>query len=225
MTLKKYFYWIAVVVIVGFLSGLWLVVQSKADDPDPKPGNQVFLPFVTTDGGATNTEITVKQIHVAQSGAGGRIDAFTFYIPYAAEAMAAQFDVGSTDVDVNSGQDIVTIISIAVNRDGAVIYYDQWEDTLEADLTVPNQTTTLVWGDGDPTNNDTGLASGVQPQGIPANDVLTAGTVITLRNTVPSTPAGRGTPPASFFLGGGYVNFSRRSDCRQHFFLDGSYAP
>ncbi|GIK42093.1 MAG: hypothetical protein BroJett011_59260 [Chloroflexota bacterium] len=204
MILKRYFYWVAVGIMVGFLSGLWLVVQSKADDPDPKLGNQVFLPFITTDGSATNADnITFKHIQVAQSSAaGGRIDAFTFFIPFAAESMAAQFDAGSSAGTVNSGQDIVTTISIAVNRDGTVIYYDQWEDALEGDLTLPTQTTTLVWGDGDPSNNDTGLAPGVQPQGIPANDILTAGTVITLINTVPSTQAGRGTPPTIFFDGG-----------------------
>jgi uncharacterized repeat protein (TIGR01451 family) len=205
MKKKRYLHLIAVMTIVGVLSSLWLLVQSKADDPDPKSDNQIFLPFITTDGNATPatdiTEVKASLVQIAQgNAAGGRIDAFTFFIPYAATAMAAQFDVGSNTVGPNL--DIVTSISIAVNRDGAVIYYDQWEDTLEGDLTLPTQITTLVWGDGDPSNNNTGLAPGAQVQGIPANDILRAGTVITLRNTVPSTLAGRGTPPTIFFDGG-----------------------
>lgn len=202
MTLKRYFYWIAVVIIVGFLSTFWLYVQSNADDPDPKPGNQVFLPFLTTDGNPTNTNnVTSQVILVPQAtSAGGRIDAFTFYIPYAATAMAVQFDIGSSDPNITSNLAISTTISIAVNKAGSIIYYDQWEDALEADLTVPTQSSTLIWGDGDPTNNNTSLAAGVQVQGIPANDILTAGTVITLRNTVPVV--GRGNPPALYFDGG-----------------------
>ncbi len=199
MKIKRYFYGIAVVTIVGFLSSVWLLLQSHADDPNTKLDNTVFLPLVTTGGDAAS--ITAQAIQIAQGASGGgRIDAFTFFIPYAATTMAAQFDAGSTDTDITSDLAIITIISIAVNEDGAVIYYDEWEDTFEADLTLPTQVSTLVWGDGDPTNNNTGLAPGVQVQGIPADDILTAGTIITLRNTVPTV--GRGTPPAIYFDGG-----------------------
>jgi len=204
MKIKSHLYWITVLTLIGLLGGIGLLVQSKADEPDSKPNTQVFLPFVTTGNSATNsTDITFKHIDIAQSAAGGgRIDAFTFFIPYATEAAAAQFDAGSDDRDITSNLPISTTISIAVNRDGSIVYYDQWEDTFEGDLTFPTQTTTLVWGDGDPANNTTGLPPGVQLLGIPASDILTSGTIITLRNTVPSISAARGTPPTIFFDGG-----------------------
>jgi hypothetical protein len=97
MKLKRYFYWIAVVTIVGVLSGLWLLDQSNADDPEIKPDNKLFLPFVTTDSSATNANfVTAETIQIAQgTSGGGRIDAFTFYIPYNSNNMAAQFNAGS----------------------------------------------------------------------------------------------------------------------------------
>ncbi|NJN92711.1 MAG: hypothetical protein HC875_00805 [Anaerolineales bacterium] len=205
MKLKRYLYWIAALILVGLTGGLGLVVQSNADDPEPKATSEIFLPFVTggTGVGDTAASVTANLVEIAQGPAGGgRIDAFTFFIPYAAESFAAQLDAGSNSATVAPNEDILTTISIAVNRSGSVIYYDQWEDTFEGDLTFPTQTTTLVWGDGDPTNNTTGLAPGAVVEGIPGNDILTAGTIIILRSTVPSTDAGRGTPPAVFFDGG-----------------------
>lgn len=175
MKMKRYFYWIAVVTIVGFISSLGLLLQSKADDPDPKPDNKVFLPFVTTDGNATNAvSITSKTIQIAQGTlGGGRIDAFTFFIPFEADLLDNQFDVSTTEnLD---GVDIEIIISIAVNRDNTIIYYDQWEDGMEPDLTMPTQFSTQVWGD----NN---LSNGIPP-GF-GSDVLQAGDIITLRNVV-----------------------------------------
>jgi uncharacterized repeat protein (TIGR01451 family) len=189
--MKKYICLALGAVILGGISSLWLLVQSNADDPNAKLDNKVFLPFVTTDGSATNAaSLTVKTIQIAQGNAGGQIDAFTFFIPYETNQLDDQFNIGQSTsnlIDV----DIETIISIAVHRDGAVIYYDQWEDGLESNLALPSQFSTLAWGDGDPTNNTTNLAPGVQVIGIPANDILTAGTVITLRNVVvlPRDPA------------------------------------
>lgn len=205
MKIKRYLYWIAALILVGLSSGLGLVVQSNADDPEPKATAEIFLPFVTGGEGVSDTaaSVTANLVEIAQGAAGGgRLDAFTFFIPYAAEAMAIQFDVASLQPEVTPGLPIVSTISIAVNRDNSIIYYDQWEDTLEGDPTVPTQITTLVWGDGDPSNNTTGLAAGATVQGIPASDILTAGTIITLRSTVPSTTATRGTPPSIFFDGG-----------------------
>jgi uncharacterized repeat protein (TIGR01451 family) len=102
-----------------------------------------------------------------------QIDAFTFFIPYPADLLDDQFDAAQTAnfVDV----DIVTTISIAVQRDGSIIYYDHWEDGLETDITSPNQPGTQVWGDGNPGNG--------APPGIP-DDVLVARDVITLQGIV-----------------------------------------
>lgn len=125
----------------------------------------------------------------------GRIDAFTYFIPYPADQLDDQFDVGASSFNF-IGDDIETTISIAVHRTGTVIYYDQWEDGLEADLTSPTQSSTAIWGDGDPSNNQ-GIA-------IPNGDNLTAGDVIVLSNEVVVENDATGTrdPNKVFFDGG-----------------------
>ncbi len=114
-------------------------------------------------------------------------DAFTFLIPYPADQLDDQFDVatndeapGSTVPDI-TGDDIKTTISIAVMRSGSIIYYDHWEDGLEPNLTEPVQSTTQVWGDGDPSN---GSLPATNPMNVAGLDTLTAGDVIVLTNTV-----------------------------------------
>jgi uncharacterized repeat protein (TIGR01451 family) len=104
-------------------------------------------------------------------------DAFTFFIPYLADTLDDQFDVAN---DLNfKGVSIDTTISISIYRTGSVIYYDQWEDGLERNITVPSQVSTQIWGDGIPAN---GLPPGF------TNDVLTEGDVVALRNLVPVEP-------------------------------------
>ncbi len=49
---------------------------------------------------------------------------------------------------------INSLVTATANADSEVIYYDQWEDGFEADLFNPVQASTLVLGDGDPTNGD-----------------------------------------------------------------------
>ena len=65
-----------------------------------------------------------------------------------------------------------------------MIYYDQWEDGYETDLSNPTQPTTQIWGDG---NDAHGIPPGFahNPLGLPA------GTVITLTNnvTLPRNPS------------------------------------
>jgi uncharacterized repeat protein (TIGR01451 family)/MYXO-CTERM domain-containing protein len=116
-----------------------------------------------------------------------QIDAFTFFIPYPADLLDDQFDAAQTAnfIDV----DIVTTISIAVQRDGNIIYYDHWEDGLEADITSPTQPGTQVWGDGNPGNG--------APPGIPG-DVLVARDVIALQSIV-AVPRN----PVDLFFDGG----------------------
>ncbi len=80
---------------------------------------------------------------------------------------------------------VETYTAIAVAHDGTIIYYDEWEDGYEADITNPTQTfgdatagpapittSTQIWGDGDPANG--------YPPGYPA-DELNTGDVIVLR--------------------------------------------
>jgi uncharacterized repeat protein (TIGR01451 family) len=189
--MKKYIRLVLGAAILGGICSLWLLGQSNADDPLSKPGYQVYLPLVTANDNVTNTDnITVKygQISPAQLGSEGvRIDGFTFFIPFEADLLDDMFNQGqSTQNLLNVG--IETIISIAVDRNNSIIYYDQWEDGLEPDLTKPTQPSTQVWGD----NN---LSNGYPPflgnsPNTAQRDSLQAGDVITLRNivTLPRAP-------------------------------------
>jgi uncharacterized repeat protein (TIGR01451 family) len=105
------------------------------------------------------------------------VDAFTFFIPYPTDSLAAFFLAGGqvqpTGFSVAS---IEHTISISVLRNNTIIYYDQWEDGLETNILFPTQASTEVWGDNNPGNG--------APPNIPG-DVLSAGEVITLQNFVP----------------------------------------
>ncbi len=109
-----------------------------------------------------------------------QIDFFTFFIPYDADDLGAQFQDQRTDftlVDGNNADNdaIVVTISISVDRDGTVIYYDHWEDGLEQNLTTPVSDETEIWGDNDATN---GIPPGF------ATDELKSGDVIVLQNAI-----------------------------------------
>ena len=75
----------------------------------------------------------------------------------------------------NVANPINTYISIAVISDNTILYYDHWEDGFEIDVTHPQQPTTQIWGDGNPTNGT--------PPDIPT-DLVRADTVIVLRNPI-----------------------------------------
>ncbi len=66
-----------------------------------------------------------------------------------------------------------TIISIKCPYAGTILYYDQWEDGYETNIQNPSQSTTLVWGDGNPYN---GVAPGY------SNDILPPGASIVTNN-------------------------------------------
>ena len=77
---------------------------------------------------------------------------------------------------------VTSFVSISAIAPGTIIYYDHWEDGFESDLFEPTQSTTEIWGDGDPANG--------APPGIPS-DVLGGDTVIILNSSV--DPANRQT--------------------------------
>ncbi|MFN8454878.1 MAG: hypothetical protein U0401_09460 [Anaerolineae bacterium] len=161
-------------IILAGMGGIFLrFAQVSASGPDE---HQVFLPLVIGGNGNSEAVTTPPPVHVsAITGQGGRIDAFTFYIPYEANLLDDQFNIGQTSLNLTN-VDIEFITSIAVQRDGIVIYYDQWEDGLERDITRPTQFSTQIWGDNDPSN---GIPPGF------ASDVLDDQTVILLRNIIP----------------------------------------
>ncbi len=124
----------------------------------------------------------------------------TFYIPIP-EDQIRTWEVGIatggpspiTDTTVND------VVSITATMDNTIIYYDQWEDGYETDITSPKQSTTQIWGDGDISNG--------APPGCSSNacDVISAGTVITLQNSVPLVQSG-----ASYVRDQGNIYFDAR---------------
>ncbi|MBN1667553.1 MAG: carboxypeptidase regulatory-like domain-containing protein, partial [Anaerolineales bacterium] len=66
-------------------------------------------------------------------------------------------------------------VSITIVADGTVVYFDHWEDGFEAAVNNPQQDTTDVWGDNDPSNG--------MPPGY-TTDLLNAGDIVILNNPV-----------------------------------------
>lgn len=190
--MKKYIRLALWAAILGGVSSLWMLGQSRADDPNSKSGNQIYLPLVMGRGDATHAthNITSDYVQLIQAPAsgqgGGRIDAFTFFIPFPTDILDDLFETSLSDNNPPNrppsliNNPIVTIISIAIDREGSIIYYDHWEDGLEANLTQPTQASTEIWGDNNPANGiPPGFTTDLLARPGVAND-----SVITLRNTV-----------------------------------------
>lgn len=169
---------------------LWSAGHSHADDPDSKPGNPVFLPLITTgDKAANSANLTPKPVKITQITAqGGRVDAFTYFIPYQADLLDDQFHVGQSSLNLIDS-DIEFIISVAIQNQSTVVFYDHWEDGLEENLTSPAQLSTEIWGDNDREN---GIPPGF------STDLLRPEDVVVLRNLV-RVPR----DPSEFFYDGG----------------------
>lgn len=88
----------------------------------------------------------------------------TFYLPFpenATQFRKAFISSASSNILTDKARNIVTI---KIPYPGVVITYDHWEDGYEADITRPEQLTTLVWGDG---NKSNGVAPGYPSDTIP----------------------------------------------------------
>lgn len=100
----------------------------------------------------------------------------TFYIPLTEDQIRTwEYGINTAANDTN----VYDVISITATMDGTIIYYDQWEDGYEADISNPVQSTTQILGDGNASN---GAPPGCSSD---ACDVINAGTVIALKNVVP----------------------------------------
>ncbi len=98
----------------------------------------------------------------------------TYYIPVPEDqALQMMQTINGTAVSPTS-----VYVSISVNADGTVIYYDHWEDDFETAVNNPTQTTTEVWGDNNTANGT--------PPGY-STDYLNAGDIIILNNWVSTT--------------------------------------
>jgi hypothetical protein len=111
----------------------------------------------------------------------------TYYIPYPEnDAYDALLASSNTTMPSNN---LRTIISIKIPYPGMTIVWDEWEDGYEASALNPVQSTTKVWGDGNPYN---GIAPGYP------NDIIPSSGNIVLDNTMNANPRN----PASFFFDG-----------------------
>jgi len=106
----------------------------------------------------------------------------TFFVPFPeADLQTSLKAIDTTGTAV--GATIKSTISIVVPTAGTIIVYDHWEDGYEADTSNPVQSTTQIWGDGNPAHG--------QPPGYPTN-ILPAGAVLKLQNSV-GLPRSAGT--------------------------------
>lgn len=95
------------------------------------------------------------------------------------------------------GTTVRTVTGINVTSGGTAIYYDHWEDGFELDIANPTQASTLIFGDGNTANGN--ACPMVQPAAFCSNDLITAGAVIVLNNTLIAVPRN----PATIVFDGG----------------------
>ena len=144
---------------------------------DPVPQCDVAVVTVTVETDFTNPCIEA-------------VEAKTFYMPYPEN----DTQLGDALFQASRNSQKYTgvmrnVISIKHPYPGVVITYDEWEDGYENDITIPLQSTTKIWGDGD-------LSNGVAP-GYPA-DILPAGSSIILDNKFIYSPRN----PANIYFDG-----------------------
>jgi len=101
----------------------------------------------------------------------------TYYLPFSENE--ARIALDSSTSNAFPSNNIRTVISMKMPYPGMVIVWDHWEDGYEVNPLNPLQTTTQVWGDGNPYN---GITPGY------ASDIIPAGGSIVLDNTIPTNP-------------------------------------
>jgi hypothetical protein len=97
-----------------------------------------------------------------------------FYIPFAQDHQLLAFQ----PVNEVSSDPFEVFVTFSAATDGTVIQSDPWEEGCEEAITNPVQPSTLIFGDGNPSN-------GYPP--VNPGDLIQAGTVFKLRNYVTST--------------------------------------
>jgi uncharacterized repeat protein (TIGR01451 family) len=100
------------------------------------------------------------------------------YVPLDADATRTTLFNASDQADTT----LDFTVGITNAGAGAVMFYDHWEDGFESSLANPSQSTTQIWGDGDPSNGDAATSCGARCAG----DLLPAGAVFVLRNNIPT---------------------------------------
>ena len=93
----------------------------------------------------------------------------TFYLPFPENETQLRKALWSAGSIASMDNSVRNVVSIKVPYPNTIIVYDHWEDGYEDDITVPVQSTTEVWGDGDPS---TGVAPGYPDDIIPAGGYI-----------------------------------------------------
>ena len=123
----------------------------------------------------------------APATAAGETIISTFYVPlFEDNAREALVSVNS-----GTGTALSSTTSITVGAEGAIIYYDHWEDAYEAAPNLEVQPSTLVFGDG---NTGNGNAATYCVQVGCAGDLLPSGAVLRLNNSGTIVPGSLSTP-------------------------------
>ncbi len=110
----------------------------------------------------------------------------TYYVPQPAQHLATLFNSINSGVNSNA---VHQLVSIVIHQPGTIIVFDHWEDGYEADPNNPVQSTTQIWGDGNPAH---GMPPGYTTNILNVGDVITLESDIYLPRAVP--PATNGTP-------------------------------
>jgi len=147
-----------------------------------RPRGEGLIPLVT----AMALAVLLTLAPALASAAGNPPAVQTFYIPFPEDQLLAGLKaIDAGNVSTDPANPMTTYISLAAVAANTIVYYDQWENGYEYDISNPgnlysaaNPGGTQIWGDADPAN-------GVPP-GVPS-DVINAGTVIILNNTVNTT--------------------------------------
>ncbi|MEP7164571.1 MAG: Ig-like domain-containing protein [Ferruginibacter sp.] len=100
-----------------------------------------------------------------------------YYLPFSENE--ARISLDSSTNSAFPSNTIRTVVSMKMPYPGMTIVWDQWEDGYEVNALNPMQSTTQVWGDGNPYN---GIAPGY------SSDIIPAGGSIVLDNLVPTNP-------------------------------------
>jgi uncharacterized repeat protein (TIGR01451 family) len=134
---------------------------------------------------------------VSPVSAAGETIISTFYVPlFEDNARAALFSVND-----DTALALSSTTSITIGAEGAIIYYDHWEDAYEATPNIKVQASTLVFGDGNTANGN--AATYCVPARC-AGDLLPAGAVLRLNNSATVVPGSITTPrnPATVVFDG-----------------------
>ena len=148
---------------------------------------RVALPLLVALLGGSFVGGAIDVVAPSPVAAAGETIISTFYVPLFEDNARAAL----VSVNAGTGTALSSTTSVAVGADGAIIYYDQWEDGYEAAANVKVQASTLVFGDGNIANGN--AATYCVPARC-AGDLLPAGAVLRLNNSATVVPGSIATP-------------------------------